>query len=201
MTLGHNMIRQLNESWGIIVDYLAQNMPSIAETLNPGATAMEIDHLKDKIPHAPRDLVSLLQINNGQKGEPQEVALFDYMKLYSAHEIVEHLEMNLDVYDTVPHPSNYSKEHNPVNSVRIDKPWNNKWVPFMGTPGQELFLDNDPTDSGTMGQVVSCNYTVVSEPRFESLTEFLSQFSYALEGGKAKYVDGAIEMRGFLFDE
>jgi cell wall assembly regulator SMI1 len=136
--------------------WLAQHLPAVAASLNPGATDAQLDHLASVIGvPLPEDYRALYKWHNGQK---------DVDKLFTGpwyglgFPSLDQVEQILAFW--MPYADDQWSELNElVVSVEPDvvKPLyaNRRWVPFAQAGNNYLGIDLDPDVRGVRGQVIN----------------------------------------------
>ncbi len=156
---------------------LERLLPDTAPFL-PGAT----DHDLDRIATAtglvlPADLVALLRASAGQDDPGQLWGPLNFHHFLTVDEIIEMHRMLTDAVGDM--------------AVPVEQPayyrwtvWSESWLPFLAFEGDCYFLDLDPGERGTVGQVV-CRPNVpdLGEPLAPSLSAFLARAADLIETG------------------
>lgn len=131
--------------------WLSDNYKEGLVDLNPPASDEEIKELADTLSLTlPSDLIALLKIHNGQKGET--AWLFDSQEFLSTHAII----------DAWNNWNNFSKSDEfPQTTIQADigvkeDCWNIKWIPFSSNgSGDHYCIDMDPSNDGKSAQVIT----------------------------------------------
>ena len=138
----------MNENLRKIDTWLQENAPKIFElSLNSPATAEELKSFEDYLGcDLPQDFKDLYRWHNGMNDKDNVGSLFQGMELLS-----------LDNIKTWR--SGFENEEAPLehtdSQVKKDNAFNNKWIKFSDDGGRTgLYLDLDPTELGTVGQII-----------------------------------------------
>lgn len=141
----------MKQNFGKFREWLAANYEDGLNDLNPPATDKEIEELSDALGYAlPEDLVCLLQIHNGQKGDAGW--LFDGQEFLSSDRIIDEWKIWKDLLDSGDFDETTSEPQKGIKEYW----WSEKWIPFTyNGSGDHYCIDLDPADSGASGQVIT----------------------------------------------
>lgn len=117
--------------------------------LQPGVTDKELDLLQQKLEvKLPEEVQNFYRVYNGQVWEPGVNPFVRNLVLSPIHKIIKDWSFLQEEYDP--------DDMQPENEKEI-KPfiWNSKWIPIADNgAGDYLCMDMDPTEAGTIGQVL-----------------------------------------------
>lgn len=166
--------------------WLADNYPEGLDDLNPPATDNEVETLKNGLGfEIPEDLILLLKIHNGQKGDAG--GLFDEQEFLSSYRILDEWKVWSDLLDGGEFEG-YSSE--PESGIK-NSWWNKKWIPITyNGAGDHYCLDVDPSESGTEGQVMTMWHDSADrELLSESLNSWFGSYVLQILSGDYVYSD------------
>ncbi len=131
--------------------WLNDNYKEGIDDLNPPASDEEIKELKDTLGLTlPSDLICLLKIHNGQKGN--SAWLFDSQEFLSTHGIINAWNNWNTFFQTDTFPKNKANSDLGIK----DDWWNKKWIPFCSPgSGDHYCIDLDPTKMGKSAQIIT----------------------------------------------
>ena len=140
----------MNEKFGKFKQWLEHNYSDGLLDLNPPATNEEIEELKNALGvDLPDDFISVLKINNGQKGD--SAWLFDSQEFLSTKRIIE----EFNTWKNLLESELQGKISIPDDGVKSDW-WNVNWIPFTSDGcGDHYCIDLSPTANGTKGQIIT----------------------------------------------
>ncbi|PHR69325.1 MAG: molybdenum cofactor biosynthesis protein MoeA [Arcobacter sp.] len=132
-------------------EWLRANYKEGLDDLNPPASNEEIKELSDTLGLVlPNDLICLLKIHNGQKGEA--AWLFDSQEFLSTHGIIDAWNNWNRFSQTNTFPQKPAISDEGIKDVL----WNKKWIPFSSNgSGDHYCIDLDPTSSGISAQIIT----------------------------------------------
>ncbi len=138
----------------------------------------------------PDDLVALLRVSAGQDDPDQLYGPLNFHHFLSVDEIIAMHRMLTeavgDLAAPVEQPSYYRWTV-----------WSKSWLPFLAFEGDCYFLDLDPGERGTVGQVAyRPNVPVLDDPKASSLTAFLALAADLIETGHADLHDSTLVLPG-----
>lgn len=154
-------------------------LPETAPFL-PGATGHDLDRLATETGlTVPDELCALLRVSAGQDDPGQ---LYGPLNFHHFLTIDEMIGMHRMLTDAV------GEMATPVRQPAYYRwtVWSPFWLPFLAFEGDCYFLDLDPGERGTSGQVAfRANVPVLDEPKAPSLTAFLARAADLIETGHA----------------
>ncbi|WP_340682807.1 SMI1/KNR4 family protein [Amycolatopsis coloradensis] len=165
---------------------IERELPGAAPFL-PGATERDLDRLATETGlDLPPDLCALLSVSAGQDDPDELNGPLNFEHFPTIDEIVEMHRMLTDVVGDMATP--------------VEQPscyrwtvWSESWPPFLAFQGDCHFLDLDPGERGTRGQVVfRPNVPELDEPKAPSLTAFLARAADLVEAGHVKVEEGTL---------
>ncbi|BAY29595.1 putative glucan synthesis regulatory protein [Nostoc carneum NIES-2107] len=166
-----------------IENWLKKNFSELLDTLNPGATAEEIQALETQIQNElPSSFKELYKWHNGQRSGTYP-GLFYGLEFLSLVEVSANWQVWAELVDDDINKHILCQSYSPgkVKEVYANK----KWVPFaFDWGGNHLGIDLDPGEQGIRGQVI--NFGRDEEVKFifgDNLESFLNWFITQLESG------------------
>lgn len=138
----------MNENLRKIDTWLQEHAPKIFElSLNPPATAEELDNFEGYLGcELPQDFKDLYYWHNGMNDEDNMGSLFQGMEFLS----LENIKVQRSGFEDEEAPLEHTDPQ-----VKKDNVFNNKWIKFSHDGGRTgLYLDLDPTELGTVGQII-----------------------------------------------
>lgn len=139
--------------------WLKQYLPEVADSLQPGATARQLQNYANKLGVVlPQDFVHLYHWHNGQKGKA--AGLFYGMHLMSLKASLAACEQERRYWQTYCDAESREKypDHassTPSGHIRVQY-CNPYWLPFAHDhAGNYLGIDLSPDSQGTAGQVIN----------------------------------------------
>ncbi|MEU5259250.1 SMI1/KNR4 family protein [Amycolatopsis sp. NPDC021455] len=160
-------------------DIIERLLPGTAPFL-PGATDHDLDRLATETGLAlPDDLCALLRASAGQHDPGQLYGPLNFHHFLTVDEMVGIHRMLTEAVGDLATP--------------VEQPayyrwtvWSESWLPFLAFEGDCYFLDLDPGERGTVGQV-ACRPNVpdLGKPLAPSLTAFLARAADLIETGHA----------------
>jgi cell wall assembly regulator SMI1 len=189
------MTTTLTESWARIELWLAANAPEIRESLNPPATADELEQLTTVIGQdLPADLIASYQIHNGQAEDAACGGLMPFGEDYgdiahslaSLEEVIMDYEMMTELLEGGDFVGIEKEPHDAIKAA----PWNKGWIPIANDGGGDYHcVDLDPGPQGIHGQII----TVVEGPTqaviADSLAEWLEKVANEMEANALALTD------------
>ena len=145
------METQAEKLWEQIIAKGSAHDPQFENKLHlqSGATDQDFTHLEDVLGvQFPEHLQSFYRIHNGQQENKASACFLRNLTLSSIAEIIENWTFLQDELD----PEDWE-----VDAQQSVKPlaWNSKWIPIAANGGGDyLCIDTDPTEEGTIGQVL-----------------------------------------------
>lgn len=170
--------------WAQFEQWLGRNWPEGLADLNAPATDKEISelehHLEIQLPPALRQL---LKAHNGQGG--MAGGLFDNSEFLSTRAILDQWKVWKDLLDSGEFTGVNS---DPQTGVRNDW-WNPRWIPITHNGGGDHYcIDLDPTDEGTIGQVITMWHDMGDrEIKAASIEEWFENYVKAVLAGRYVY--------------
>jgi cell wall assembly regulator SMI1 len=133
-------------------EWLQENYKEGINDLNSPITDQEIIELEKGLGFSvAKDLIEILKIHNGQKGNASW--LFEGQEFLSSHRILEEWKVWQNLLDSGDFDDNISDE---VDSVIKNNWWNSMWVPFTyDGMGNHYCIDMNPTELGDKGQIIT----------------------------------------------
>ncbi len=161
-------------------DLLKESFPEVLESLNPGASDIQIDNVEKSIGFKiPQEVVELYKIHDGQSGD---IGLFCGLPFLSLSEAMLEWETWKEVFDEgftdldtniISIPSGYIKE---VYANKYYFPISKDYG------GNNIVIDMDPDERGRVGQIINSGRD--EEMRYViglSLTDFIKFIIHQLE--------------------
>jgi len=154
-------------------------LPDTAPFL-PGASDRDLDRLAAGTGLTlPADLCALLRVSAGQDDPGQLYGPLNFHHFLTIDEMIGMHRMLTDAVGDL--------------AVPVAQPawyrwtvWSESWLPFLAFQGDCYFLDLDPGELGTSGQVAfRPNVPDLDQPRAPSLTAFLGRAADLIETGRA----------------
>jgi cell wall assembly regulator SMI1 len=204
-----NDIERVKNTWQRLEKWLGDNFPLGLENLQDPATDEAIATLESKIQMVlPDTLKESSKIHDGEKNNYPPGVLADgfwLMPLDQAYETWKQLkDIAAELFGTEDNPTQWrSQVEDGIIFIKgavkplIGSP---KWFPIANMNGDIIrFLDFDPPDSGTVGQVIeidaeACQFQVIAT----SFLEYLEQYAADLEAGLYAIEDGCLQSRDRL---
>lgn len=178
----------MKEIWNRFEQWVELNCPSILETLNDAAAEAEISQVEQKMGVIfPKGFKELLSIHNGQRDEG--IGVIGNYYLLSLEEILYTWLTMKELLDNKEFED--FEEVEPVGPVKKEYWWNPQWISIATNgAGDDICIDLDPTEGGTMGQIITFWHDweerrVVST----SLEDWLIQIIEKLEDGTYKLIE------------
>ncbi|MGW5701138.1 SMI1/KNR4 family protein [Amycolatopsis japonica] len=165
---------------------IERELPGTAPFL-PGASEPDLDRLATETGLAlPVELCDLLRVSAGQDDPDQLDGPLNFHHFLTIDEIIEMHRMLTEVVSDMAEP--------------VEQPaclrwtvWSESWLPFLAFQGDCYFLDLDPGELGTLGQVVSRpNVPDLGEPIAPSLAAFLARAADLVEAGHVKVEESTL---------
>ncbi|ERS04590.1 hypothetical protein Q673_18310 [Marinobacter sp. EN3] len=140
----------MEQTWKKFEEWLAQHWPEGLSRLNPPATDEQISELERQLEiKLPLDFVACLKVHNGQDGF---LSFFDGMEFLSCEEIYSQWAVWKELLDAGEFKDTFSEPDKGIKNHW----WSSKWIPFTHNGGGDhLCLDLDPSESGSIGQVIT----------------------------------------------
>ncbi|MDA3644759.1 SMI1/KNR4 family protein [Saccharopolyspora indica] len=159
---------------------LERRLPGTAPFL-PGATDHELDRLATATGLVlPADLCALLRASAGQDDPDHLHGPLNFHHFLTVDEIIEMHRMLTEVVGDMAEPVAQPAYYRWTV-------WSESWLPFLAFEGDCYFLDLDPGERGTVGQVVfRPNAPDLGEPKAPSLAAFLGRAADLIETGHAE---------------
>lgn len=152
-----------------------------------GATDADLKRLADATGLVlPGDLVALLRASAGQDDPDQLYGPLNFHHFLGVDEIIAMRRMLTDAVGDMAAP--------------VEQPayyrwtvWSESWLPFLAFEGDCYFLDLDPGERGTVGQVAyRPNVPVLDDPKAPSLTAFVTRVADLIETGQVDVQDSTL---------
>lgn len=117
--------------------------------LQSGATDQDIAGLEDALGVViPEQIKAFYRIHNGQQQQIETTCFVRNLTLSPIHEIIENWTFLQEEFD----PEDWEVDAQPGVQPLA---WNSKWIPIASNGGGDyLCIDTDPTEEGTIGQVL-----------------------------------------------
>lgn len=166
------------EVFEAIMDFHRKHAPSVVPILEPGASLAEIESLERHVGTSlPDDVRAFYSYTNGTE-QSYFLHIGTILSLKSIHDRVDYLRQlreEAGVFEAHP------------NDPRI-KPvyFSDGRIPvIVSVFGDETFIDLDPENGGTPGQIIWCDHeTLRLEFRGRSLEEYFTDLYRRLEAGQ-----------------
>lgn len=145
------METQAQKLWDQIIAKGSASDPQFETKLHlkSGATDQDFAHVEDALGvQIPDQLKAFYRIHNGQEEQTETTCFLRNLTLLPIHEIIEQWTFLQKEFD----PDDWE-----VDAQQEVKPfaWNSKWIPIAANGGGDyLCIDTDPTEEGTVGQVL-----------------------------------------------
>ncbi|MCX4029736.1 SMI1/KNR4 family protein [Endozoicomonas sp. SM1973] len=182
--------------WQQILKWFKVNQPVFLDALNAGASQKQIEQLEAELGTSlPNDLRAFLLAVSGEKTDN----FFHHLctcgilpfhgDLFSVSEILNQRQYHLEHDIALNNSKDFQKmatvyqAHCPeVKPLNYDP----LWIPIGGDPGFNIvFVDLNPTNQGTVGQVFEHCYEIAQrELLASSLTHYLKQYAEGLGKGR-----------------
>ena len=165
-------------------EWLKLNYPEGFDDLNPPITKEEVEELQSTLGFSiPNELLELLKIHNGQKGNAGW--LFDGQEFLSSSRIIDEWKVWKGLLDGGNFDGFCSE---PEKGIKDDW-WNDKWVPFTYNGcGDHFCIDADPDVGGNFGQVITMWHDAGERERLApSLADWLKSYVDGLQTGVYVY--------------
>jgi len=180
----------VQESWTVVENVLADRFPNIYKSLNPGASDADITRLESVIGKTiPDDFRDSLLIHNGQDDQSQLIRFVNYNSLLSVDDMIDDYKMHRGLF----------AGWDPIEWLAPDKiknvTWNSGWIKFTESDGDGYVIDLDPGPHGVVGQVFMRYHddpSNVSNTKSDSFATFLSDCANSLLQGSYEVEDGLI---------
>lgn len=200
---------RIKAAWQRIEKWLRENFPTALENLRDPATDEAISSVESQIQMMlPQAVKESFKIHNGEEHNYLPGVLADgfwLMPLEHACETWKQLkDLAAEIFGTEDNPTQWrSQVEGGIIFIKgavkplIGSP---KWFPIADMNGNIIrFLDFDPPDGGTVGQVIeidaeACQFQVIAA----SFLEYLEQYAADLEAGLYAIEDGYLQSRDRL---
>jgi cell wall assembly regulator SMI1 len=175
----------IQQSWKIIDSFLEVHFPTIATTMNPGATYKDIERFSNSLPFdIPEDLKVSLLHHNGQNDPTQLSGLVNFNRLLSIEEMYDTYSVNCEVFEG----------WEPIDGLIPDKikniVWSERWLKFTEREGDGYILDMDPAQNGTDGQIFYRRHDDTPVKTLaKSYRGFLSMIAESFQEGDYEVID------------
>ena len=132
-------------------DWLKLNYKDGLDDLNPPITKEELTKLKNELGfEIPNELVEMLKIHNGQKGEASY--LFEEQEFLSSNRIIDEWKVWKNLLESGDLEDNKS---DCFDKEIQNNWWNLKWLPFTYDGcGNHYCIDMNPSEWGEKGQII-----------------------------------------------
>jgi cell wall assembly regulator SMI1 len=195
--------------WQRLENWLSGNFPSALENLRDPATEEAIATVESQIQRMlPEAIKESFKIHDGEENNYPPGVLADgywLMPLEQAYETWKQLkDLAAELFGTEDNHTQWrSQVEGGIIFIKgavkplIGSP---KWFPIANMNGDIIrFLDFDPPDGGTVGQVIeidaeACQFQVIAS----SFLEYLEQYTADLESGLYAIKDGYLQSRDRL---
>lgn len=186
------MTSRVAESWGRIVKWLQTNSTSNSVVPFPLTTQSHIDAFQTcteiRLPQQLLDLYSVLHIMGASSAFPSnddcDQMAFTPMPLSEVHSEWTSQKELVDI--------GQFDDCNPMSDPGVANVWwAPGWIPFASNGGGDfLCIDNSPTDSGVVGQIISHSHETGKHGLLStSLESFLDELATAVEAGSFAFDD------------
>lgn len=172
----------MEEIWGRIDSWLDSNAPLILKDLSPGASEDKIAEVESTLGIKMTDtLRQSFIIHDGQLGD--RYPLLGDWNLLSLDDALEEWEVMRELYQS----GSLEGEVEAAEGVQPSW-WNLKWLPIAGNGSGDFYCaDFDPTELGTIGQIVEFLHVDTTRAKVaDSLYDLLSNYAMSLENGLYK---------------
>ncbi|MEL6352493.1 MAG: SMI1/KNR4 family protein [Cyanobacteria bacterium J06627_28] len=175
----------MEEIWLRITVWIESNAPHLLEVLQPGASEAQISELESSLSIVlPDDVKALYLLCNGQS--VCNYGIINGNEFLSLERIKDEWSIWKDLLD-----ADEFAEHDNTESNRIDPEirntwWSSKWIPLTyNGSGDHDCLDLDPTERGTIGQIITMWHDDDERKVIASgIRAWLQQYSEQLEAGQ-----------------
>ena len=180
----------MEQLWSRIVEWYRSNAPADAFFLAAGASDPEINAVEATLGvNFPDDVRRSYRIHDGSN----ENAVFEFGRyLLSLQEIVRAWEI-LQPLAEDPQYSGLRTSYG--GSIRSDL-WNKRWIPLTDNgSGDHVCVDLDPTETGTVGQLI--DYSHEEGPRrvlAKNFEDLLTWFAKDLEMGRFEFQPSSLSI-------
>ncbi len=171
-------------AWDRIKTWCEQYAPETLAALNPGATDEDFRVAEERFGVTlPAEIRALYAIHNGQREEGQSLLpAGDWLSLddvYGQWQVWEKLRCDGEFEES---------RSDPDAEIRADW-WNARWIPITNDGGGNHYcVDLAPTDSGTVGQIITMWHDDGSRSVIAiSLADWLIQIADDMESGAIIY--------------
>jgi cell wall assembly regulator SMI1 len=192
----------MKEIWQRIEQWLKENAPETFDSLNPGASEEEIAGLENLLSvRLPADMRESYLIHNGQNNACEFI---DSRYFFSIEEIKRNWLNWKGMFETGGYGENDASAGE--SDAEIKAGWYNpKWIPLSNdAAANQNFLDLDPTEKGTAGQIILYLHDDSEITKFVaySYRDWLENFADDLEFGiYAMVEDGDLVKVEYLEDD
>lgn len=160
----------MKNNWKKIEKWFKENEPEILGTFNQSATDEELANLEKVVGfELPKDFIESYKIHNGQNTG----LVFNSAIIDPKSEGLSSIDRIIETYKMYQGINQYATEVTENDVERGIKPvyWNKNWLPIMEDGmGNTYFIDLDPTDDGTVGQIILRNH---EGPTYELIAKSL----------------------------
>ncbi|MBH5317653.1 SMI1/KNR4 family protein [Paenibacillus sp. GSMTC-2017] len=147
------MLVRAEELWRLLIEKGQQEDENFEQSLylQPGATDEQLDQLENTLGVTlPEELKCFYRIHNGQDWKIGSSAIINNLTLMPISQIIDTWTFLQEEFD--PGDDLIPEIEETIKPVL----WNPKWIPIAENGGGDnLCLDTDPTEFGTLGQVIS----------------------------------------------
>lgn len=176
----------MKEDFNKFKEWLKSNYEAGLNDLNPPATDLELEELSTTLGYTlPKDLVTLLQLHNGQKGNVSW--LFEGQEFLSSHRIIDEWKVWQELLDDGGFDDCLSEPQEGIKNSW----WNKKWIPFTYNGcGDHFCIDLDPAERGISGQVITMWHDMAGRELLSfSLESWFNLYIKKLLAGEYIYSD------------
>lgn len=191
--------RSIDDTLASLLAFYQAHHPGAVESLNPPATAAQLDQLEAVIGQPlPADFRALYELANGQDSDTDAPLFPEGFTLLSIDEIIAQWQLSGAVATEEALDEAYS-----TAGVVAEAWWIAGWIPFAGhIRGDSLCIDLAPGKRGVRGQVIDWWHDDASRPQLaNSLNDYLGELDTELRRGRYVIDDGVVMDAAFVESE
>lgn len=179
--------KTMKETWQKIETWAGTHTPGLLNTLNPGASAVELPDLQRFTGVVfPEDFTDFLSVHNGQ--QPTPLCLFNDHRLLSIDEMISSWQICNSILTQINEHcmSAYGKPARSTPDAGIKNDWwNMAWLPFTADASRNHYcIDMDPAPDGTKGQIIHVSHNTPQRKLVSpSFREWISTYTNDLQQG------------------